>query len=184
VECGRRYGKKSWNEDYSNLAGDGRLLVRHGFLCPPDRRRALDAPDETHRRVHARTWRWSRATLPITPNVGLGNDFSYPAQFRLDPHQTSRSAGRRAPKHPPSFTWPNPCAALIRWYRRSGDERFLELCRKFHQFRVPAALLGRCGRAGTGLWRFPGPFLGHFHGTLAALRGLLDYALVADDYRL
>ena len=76
-----------------------------------------------------------------------------------------------------------PIRGFIRWYQYSGDERMLDVSRKLANF----VMLPRFWGASVELEPSYGParahWWGHFHGTLKALRGILEYALVADDYR-
>jgi hypothetical protein len=117
------------------------------------------------------------------PNVGCGNDFSYPRQsgwVHTDEPATSQEGAEGAT----IFYLGQPIRGLIRWYQRSGDERFLELCRKFTHFITLPKYWGAVVEQEPAFGATRAHFWGHFHGTLAGLRGILEYALVADDYRL
>ncbi len=176
------YGKKSWNEDYSNLAGDGRLLCGMDFY-------ARLTGDEFWPRQMKRTAERMlnlavvKGDYAYYPNVGLGNDFSYPRSSGWT-HTDEPVSGQEGAEGATVFYLAQPIRGLVRWYRRSGDERVLELCRKFTNFVSLPRFWGGVVEQEPVFGASRAHFWGHFHGTLAALRGLLDYALVADDYRL
>jgi hypothetical protein len=176
------YGKKSWNEDYSNLAGDGRLLCGMDFYA------RLTGDDLWTRQMKRTAGRMLdlavvKGDFAYYPNVGLGNDFSFPRSSGWT-HTDEPVSGQEGAEGTTVFYLAQPVRGLIRWYRRSGDERFLELCRKFTNFVSLPRFWGGVVEQEPVFGASRAHFWGHFHGTLAALRGLLDYALVADDYRL
>lgn len=176
------YGKKSWNEDYSCLAGDGRLLCGLDFY-------AQLTGDEFWPRQMKRTAERmlelaiSRGDYAYYPNVGCGNDFSYPRQsgwIHTDEPATSQEGSEGAT----TFYLGQPIRGLVRWYQRSGDERFLELSRKFANFISLPRFWGGVVEQEPAYGAVRAHFWGHFHGTLAALRSILEYALAANDFRL
>jgi hypothetical protein len=176
------YGKKSWNEDYANLAGNGRLLCGMDFYA------SLTQDDQWTRLMKRTAERMLDLTvvkenLAYYPNVGLGNDFSYP---RLSgwTHTDEPASAQEGSEGATTFYLAQPIRGLIRWYKRSGDERFLDICRKFSNFVVQPKYWGGVVEQEPFFGASRAHFWGHFHGTMAALRGILEYALAADDYRL
>jgi hypothetical protein len=179
---GLGYGKKSWDEDYSCLAGDGRLLCGMDFY-------AQLTGDEYWSRQMKRTAERMlelaivKGDLAYYPNVGCGNDFSYPRQsgwIHTDEPATSQEGTEGAT----TFYLGLPIRGLIRWFLRSGDERFLDLSRKFANFISLPKYWGAVVEQEPAFGASRAHYWGHFHGTLAALRSILEYALPANDYHL
>src|SRR5205085_465909 len=77
-----------------------------------------------------------------------------------------------------------PVRGYVRWYYESGDERFLDVSRRLANFCTRRKFWGGVTDIEPVAGAERGHFWGHFHGHTAALRGLLDYAIAADDYRL
>ena len=179
---GLGYGRKSWDEDYSCLAGDGRLLCAMDFY-------AQLTGDEHWTRQMKRTAERMLALaivkgdLAYYPNVGLGNDFSYP---RLSgwTHTDEPATGQEGTEGATTFYLGLPIRGLVRWYQRSGDERFLNLSGRLARFIAQPKYWGAVVEQEPAYGATRAHFWGHFHGTLAALRSLLEYALVSNDYRL
>lgn len=176
------YGKKSWNEDYSNLAGDGRLLCGMDFYA---RLTGEELWPRLMKRTAERMLELAVIKDPYAyyPNVGLGNDFSYPRKSGWV-HTDEPVSGQEGAEGTTVFYLAQPVRGLIRWYKRSGDERFLNLCRKLTNFVTLPKFWGGVVEQEPFFGASRAHFWGHFHGTLAALRGVLEYALVADDYQL
>lgn len=136
------YGKKSWDEDYSCLAGDGRLLCGMDFY-------AQLTGDENWPRQMKRTAERMldlaviRGDDAYYPNVGCGNDFSYPRRSGWV-HTDEPASSQEGVEGATTFYLGQPVRGLIRWYLRSGDERFLELCRKFTNFITLPKFWGGC----------------------------------------
>ena len=123
------YGKRDWNEDYANMAGNGRFIAGLIFMYQY-------TGDEVWKERAKRT---AERMLELTvsegdmawyPNPGLGNDFSYP-----------RKSGWTTKKPPERvnecfegasmFYLFQPLRGFARYYALTGDERFLEISRKF-----------------------------------------------------
>jgi hypothetical protein len=175
------YGVAGWNEDYANLAGNGRLLV--GWLYN------LKATGDDSWRDHARRTAERMLELTITkgdysyyPNVGLGNDFSYPRVSGWTHTDEPRREHEGAEGMTKFYTLQS-VRGFVRWYELTGDQRFLDVSRRLVNFCLRRKFWGGLNDIEplTGAER--GHFYGQFHGQLAALRGLLDYAIAADDYR-
>lgn len=179
---GLGYGRKSWDEDYSCLAGDGRLICGMDFYAQ------LTGDDFWPRQMQRTAERMLelaivKGDLAYYPNVGLGNDFSYP---RLSgwTHTDEPATGQEGTEGATTFYLGLPIRGLICWYQRSSDERYLALSRKLANFITQPRYWGAVVEHEPAFGATRAHFWGHFHGTLAALRSILEYALVANDYRL
>ena len=179
---GLGYGRRTWDEDYSCLAGDGRLLCGYDFY-------AQSTGDDLWTRQMKRTAERMlelaiiRDDYAYYPNVGCGNDFSYPrvsGWVHTDEPPTAQEGAEGAT----TFYLGQPIRGLMRWFLRSGDERFLDLCRKFCNFIILPRFWGGVVEQEPFFGASRAHFWGHFHGTLAALRSILEYAMVANDYHL
>lgn len=174
------YGKKSWNEDYANLAGNGRLVVGFAYYAQ------LTGDETWKRRMQRAAERIVELTITkddyaYYPNVGCGNDFSYPRHsgwIHTEEPQGPQEGGEGAT----TFYQALPIRGLVRWYQYSGDERMLDISRRLARFVMKPKFYGGAVELDPAYGAQRGHFWGHFHGNLAALRGLLEYALVADDY--
>ncbi len=116
------------------------------------------------------------------PNVGCGNDFSWPRTsgwVHTDEPKGPQEGGEGAT----TFYLALPIRGLVRWYRRSGDERMLDLARKLARFTMRPCFWGGSVELDPSYGPTRGHWWGHFHGNLAALRGILEYALTAGDER-
>ena len=74
------YGVEGWNEDYANMAGNGRLItgLTYYYQMTGD-----DVWKQRARRVAERMLELAivKDERAYYPNVGLGNDFSYPRKL-------------------------------------------------------------------------------------------------------
>jgi hypothetical protein len=124
-----------------------------------------------------------RGEVAYYPNPGVGNDFSYPRKSgwtKTDPPAGPRDGLEGATLF---YLW-QPLRGFTRYYALSGDDRFLDLSRKFVNLGMQAKFWGADHDVHPAMGAQRGHFQGHFHGNLAAVRGLLDYALAANDSRL
>jgi hypothetical protein len=176
------YGVKDWDEDYANMAGNGRLLAGltywHQWTAEPKWKERAKKTAERMLQLAV-----VRDNIAYYPNPGLGNDFSYPRTSgwtKTAPPEKANEGFEGATL----FYLFQPLRGFVRYYTLSGDERFLELSRKFVNLGVQAKFWGADRDMHPALGAQRGHFKGHFHGNLAAVRGLLDYALVAGDSRL
>jgi hypothetical protein len=176
------YGRKDWNEDYANMAGNGRYLVGLTYMYQA-------TGDEIWKRRSKKTAE-RMLELAITegdkawyPNPGLGNDFSYPRVSGwtvktppLDPKEGAEGAT--------TFYLYQPLRGFTRYYLLTGDERFLDLSQKFLNVgQNPKFWQGIDGLSPEASYE-RGHFRGHLHGNLAAVRGVLDYAVVVNNEQL
>jgi hypothetical protein len=175
------YGRADWNEDYANLAGNGRylagLLFWHQWTGDPV---WLGRARKTAERM---------LELAIVdgdqawyPNPGLGNDFSYPRQSgwttKAPPEKATEGFEGGA-----MFYLFQPLRGWSRYYTATGDERFLELSRRFVNTGLQEKFWAGAGDMAPAASAERGRFKIHFHASMAAVRGVLDYALVAGDHR-
>jgi hypothetical protein len=176
------YGIQGWNEDYANMAGNGRLLrgllhYYHGTSDDLWRRRAQRTAERMLELAIVKD------DYAYYPNVGLGNDYSYP---RISGwiHTREPQAEFEGSEGTMLFYLLQPVRGLTRWYVESGDERFLQLSRRFVRLAAQRRFWGGLNDVEPSAGAERGHFFGHYHGHLAALIGLLDYARVANDWRL
>lgn len=178
---GAGYGRRSWNEDYANLAGNGRLA------CGMDWMHQLTGDGawlDRMRRTCERMLELAvvRGDEAYYPNVGCGNDFSWPrisGWVHTDEPKGPQEGGEGAT----AFYLAQPIRGLVRWYRRSGDGRMLDLAAKLARFVMRPCFWGGAVELDPSYGPTRGHWWGHFHGNLAALRGILEYALAAGDAR-
>jgi hypothetical protein len=176
------YGRKTWNEDYSNLAGDGELV------CAMDWHYQLSGDEIWKRRMQRTAERMLELAVvqddyAYYPNVGCGNDFSYP-RISGWVHTHEPQGPQEGGEGSTTFYQSLPIRGLIRWYKYSGDERMLDVSRKLANFITFPRFWGASVELEPSYGPTRAHWWGHFHGTLKALRGILEYAMVADDYRI
>jgi len=176
------YGRRDWDEDYANMAGNGRYLagLTYMYQATGDEEWKKRAQKTAERMLEVAVIEGDRAWYP---NPGLGNDFSYPRvsgwttrQSPINPKEGAEGAT--------TFYLYQPLRGFTRYYVLTGDERFLDLSKKFLKLgqgvQFWQGLDGMSPQASSER----GHFQGHLHGNLAAIRGVLDYALVANDEQL
>jgi hypothetical protein len=174
------YGKPDWNEDYANMAGNGRLLSGLIFC-----HQASGDPLwlERARRTAERMLELAvvEGNLAWYPNPGCGNDFSYPRRSgwttRLPPQSANEGFEGGA-----MFYQLQPLRGFIRYYNATGDERFLDLARRFARLGMQEKFWAGAGDMAPLASAERGHFRLHFHASMAGVRGILDYALAANDY--
>jgi len=183
------YGKKEWDEDYANMAGNGRYLTGLTHYCQ------MTGDEEWKKRAKKTAERMLELAiveddLAWYPNPGLGNDFSYPRKsgWTTKEPPTGSSEGFEGAT---AFYLCQPLRGFTRYYQMTGDERFLELSKKFAKMAFkPDFWIRHNWAGGFSSMQYPdaafrnGFFLGHFHGVLGAIRPLLDYAILANDNQI
>ena len=176
------YGVQGWNEDYANMAGNGRLLT--GLLYYYQA-----TADEVWQERAERTAERMLALAVVKgeyayyPNVGLGNDFSYPRESGWV-HTNAPQAEFEGSEGAMLFYLLQPVRGFARWYALTGDERFLNLSRRFVNFGLQRNFWGGLNDVEPLAGAERGHFWGHYHGHAAALRGMLDYAVAANDWQV
>ena len=179
---GVAYGKKDWDEDYACMAGNGRLLAGliHWHQVTGDdvwKRRAARTAERMHELAIVRD------DIAYYPNPGLGNDFSYPRKSGWT--ITDPPAGpEEGCEHATLYYLYQPLRGFVRYYQLTGDDRYMELSRKFVNLGMDRKFGGADHDMHKELGAERGHFRRHFHAGLAGVRGLLDYAVVAGDFRL
>ena len=174
------YGVRDWNEDYANMAGNGRGLA--GLLF------CYQISGDPVWLQRARRTAERMLELAIVeddmawyPNTGCGNDFSYPRlsgwTTRLPPQRPNEGFEGGA-----MFYHLQPLRGFTRYYTTTGDERFLELSRKFARLGLQEKFWEGAGDMNPVAGAERGHFKLHFHASMAGIRGMLDYALAANDY--
>ena len=168
-------------EDSANLAGNGRMLramiawwERSGDSAWEQRIRGLARGLNTIA-IH-------RDNYAYYPDGGFGEAFSYPrsgwrsTEEPLDEHGGGEGAVTCYQGH--------QIQGLSRWASMSGDEEALELAGKLTRFVMKRQFWGAEPEALGVAGKEQGHFDSHFHARTIALRGILEYAMTADDQRV
>jgi hypothetical protein len=176
------YGISGWNEDYANLAGNGRLLtgLLYYYQATGDDVWKQEAQRTAERMLELAVFKDEYAYYP---NVGLGNDFSYP-RISGWTHTDEPKVDFEGAEGMTTFYLSQPIRGFVRWYQQSGDERFLDISRRLTNFCMRRRFWGAPNDLEPLAGAERGHFWGQFHGKVATLRAFLDYALAADDYRV
>jgi hypothetical protein len=176
------YGKADWNEDYANMAGNGRLIsgLLFWYQSTGDDIWLKRARRTAERMLELAVVEGDQAWYP---NPGVGNDFSYPRKSGWTTRKPPQSANEGF-EGGAMFYHFQPLRGFARYFRTTGDERFLELGRKFANLGMQSKFWNGAGDMEPRASAERGHFHLHFHASMAAVRGALDYALVADDYRV
>jgi len=173
------YGRAEWNEDYANMAGNGRMLVglTYWYQATGDEKWKGLAKKSAERMLELAV---VKGDIGFYPNPGLGNDFSYPRKTgwtHANPPERSNEGFEGATL----FYLCQPLKGFAHYSTLTGDERFLQLSRKFVNLALQSKFWGAAHDMNQQAAAERGHFQGHFHGRLSAARGLLDFALVAND---
>ena len=175
------YGKDAPDEDFSNLAGDGRLV------CGMDFYGQLTGDAAWKQRMRRTCERMMELAIvkddyAYYPNPNTGNDCSWPRERGW---VTTKEPGgpREGQEGAMAFYQALPIRGWTRCYKYTGDERLLEMSRRFARFVMKPKFWGGRQEGESAFGKRRAHWYGHFHGTLAAFRGVLEYAMVAEDYR-
>ena len=176
------YGIKGWDEDYANMAGNGRLITALIYYYK------ATGDEEWKKRARRTVERMAELAVikddyGYYPNLGLGNDYSYPRESGWT-HNREPASAQEGAEGAMLFYLLQPVRGWSRWYSLTGDEKYLDLSRKFVNFGMQHRWWGGLNDVEPFVGAERGHFWGHYHGMAAALRGLLDYAIAADDYRV
>ncbi|MFH1568094.1 MAG: hypothetical protein ABIL09_08860 [Gemmatimonadota bacterium] len=175
------YGRPDWNEDYANMAGNGRYLA--GLLYW---HQYTGDPVWLHRARHTAERMLELAIVDGDrawyPNPGLGNDFSYPRQSGWTTAKPPEKATEGFEGGAMFYLF-QPLRGWARYFAATGDERFLALSRRFVRTGLQEQFWRGAGDMHPVASAERGRFSIHFHASMAAIRGVLDYALVAGDHR-
>jgi Beta-L-arabinofuranosidase, GH127 len=176
------YGKRSWREDYANLAGNGRLIIgfSHYYQLTGDELWLNRARRTAGRMMDLAI---TKADYAYYPNVGLGNDFSYPKQSGWV-HTREPSDEKEGSEGAVLFYQSQPIRGLVRYHNWTGDERALDVAERLTRFVLRPRFWGGYNDLDPEIGAARGHFWGHFHGHTATLRALLDYAVAANDWHV
>jgi len=175
------YGKDAPDEDFTCPAGDGRMVCAFDFL------RQLTGDDSWQARMRRACDRMLELAVlkddyAFYPNQNTGNDCSWSRERGWT--NTDEPGGPfEGQEGAMAFYQALPIRGWMRHYRNSGDERLLEMGRRFARFIMKPKFWGAKFDQTSPFHQHRAHWHGHFHGTLAAFRGLLEYALAAEDYR-
>lgn len=176
------YGVQNWDEDYANMAGNGRAIT--GLLY------WLQWTGDDVWRQRAKRTAERMMELAVTdgdmafyPNPGLGNDFSYPRKSGWTTRKPPENANEGF-EGASMFYLFQPLRGFTRYYVTTGDERFKDLSRKFVNCGLQTKFWGGAADMTPMAGAERGHFRLHFHASTAALRGVLDYGIIADDQRV
>ena len=172
------YGIGGKKEDYANMGSNGRLLS--GFIL-----QYMATGDESWKK-YARRLAERMLELAVVkgdyayyPNPGIGNDFSYPASGW--PHTNEPQSAKEGVEESTIFYQLIPLRGWTRWYALTGDERFLDLSRKFARFGMQPKWWGHPNDIEPQAGRERGHFAHHSHSHCSVLYSLLGYAVAAGD---
>jgi len=174
------YGRKGWNADYANVAGNGRLIngMWYYYQLTGDEmwKKAMKRAAEKIYDISV-----IKNDYAFFPDSKCGNDFSW---IKSGWPNTDEPLGPQEGNEGSTVFYQTlPIRGLMKWYRVSGDERMLDLSARLAAFGMKAKFYGAgneldpaCGAERAHTW-------GHLHGNMAAFRGIMDYAIVAGDVR-
>jgi hypothetical protein len=179
---GLTYGISGWDEDYTNLAGDGRLI------CGMDFYRQLTGDEAWAKRMERTAARMMdlaivKGEMAYYPNVGCGNDFSYPKDSGWV-HTKEPEGPAEGAEASTTFYLALPIRGLMKWYNLSGDGRALDISGKLARFVMQNKYYGGIGEQEPEFAAARAHYWGHLHGNLAAFRGLMEYGIGAEDFRV
>lgn len=167
-----------WNEDFANVYGNARMMLAMMALYQRDHDRAWLERTKKMAQGLARIAIY-KDDYAYYPDSMVGEAFSYP------------KSGWKVTTEPPKEEWGaegstlmyhgGEIRALSRLYAMTGDRDALELARKLVNFVMKLSFWGVEAEPGNLVGYEHAHFTGHFHGHLSVLRGLLEYAIVAND---
>jgi hypothetical protein len=176
------YGKDAPDEDFTCLAGDGRLVCAFDFYGQ------LTGDDAWQARMQRACERMLELAVrkddyAFYPNQNTGNDCSWSRERGWT--NTNEPGGPFEGQEGAMAVYQAlPIRGWMRQYRYSGDERLLAMAGRFTRFIMKPKFWGAKFDQNSPFHQSRAHWHGHHHGTLAAFRGLLEYALAADDYRV
>ena len=179
---GVSYGKDAPDEDFTCLMGDGRLV------CGMDFYGQLTGDDAWKARMKRACDRMLELAVlkddyAYYPNQNTGNDCSW-SRERGWTHTDEPGGPFEGQEGAMAFYQALPIRGWVRCFKYTGDERLLEIARRFARFVMKPKFWGAKFDQDSSFHKHRAHWHGHFHGTLAAFRGLLEYAMVAEDYRV
>lgn len=175
------YGVQNWDEDYANMAGNGRAITGmiYWLQWTGDEVWLQRAKRTAERMLELAV---TDGDMAFYPNPGLGNDFSYPRKSGWTTRKPPENANEGF-EGASMFYLFQPLRGFTRYYAATGDERFKNLSRKFVNCGLQTKFWGGAADMSSMAGAERGHFKLHFHASTAALRGILDYGIIADDQR-
>ena len=183
------------DEDVSNVVGDGRMLRALVTRRELERDSRWDAP--IRQMVQALTRiAVQRGDYSYYPDGGFGESFNYP---RSGWQNTDEAKGEVEGTEGSVVCYHgHQIQGLARWYSLSGDTEALELAARLTRYCMLPKFWGGLPdpdrKEGPHAARLPDPvcvagqeeghWYSHFHARAIALRGMLEYSRVADDWRV
>ncbi|MCL2832952.1 MAG: glycoside hydrolase family 127 protein [Treponema sp.] len=174
------YGRKDWNEDYANVAGNGRLIngMWYYYQLTGDEvwKRAMQRTAEKINEIAVR-----KNDYAYFPDSKCGNDFSWVKNGW--PHTNEPGGPQEGNEGSTVFYQTLPIRGLMKWYQVSGDERMLDLSVRLARFGMKKKFYGAGNELDPDVGAERAHTWGHIHGNMAAFRGILDYAIIAGDIK-
>ena len=172
------YGAKGRNFDYANVAGNGRLINGMWYYYQL-------TGDEAWKKAMKRTAEKIYEIAVIKnnyayyPDSKCGNDFSWIKEGW--PHTDEPMGPNEGNEAATVFYQALPIRGLMKWYQVSGDERMLDLSKRLAAFGMQKKFYGAGNELDPVFGAERAHTWGHFHGNMAAFRGILDYAVISGD---
>ena len=174
------YGVKSWDEDYANIAGNGRLANGMWYMYQL-------TGNETWKKALKRCAEklYDVAVLKddyaYYPDNKCGNDFSWLKGGWTNTNEPLSS--NDGVEGATTFYQSLPIRGLMKWYYESGDERMIDLSKRLINFFTKPRFYGGAVDIEPSYGAQRAHFWGHIHGNMAAFRGILDYAVPTGDMK-
>jgi len=176
------YGDADWKEDYANIAGNGR------WVCAADFYRQATGDGEWEKRLERAAVRICELTVEkddyaYYPNLGCGNDFSYPKHSGWT-HTDEPATGTEGCEGATTFYQSLPIRGMVKLYNLNGDKKILDICKKITAFVMRPRFWGGHKEYNETFGAKRGHWWNHPHATLGGQRGLLEYAIAAEDFEV
>ncbi|MCL1909770.1 MAG: glycoside hydrolase family 127 protein [Kiritimatiellaeota bacterium] len=174
------YGAKSRNVDHANVAGNGRLVngMWYYYQLTGDEKWKT-AMRRGAEKIHDIAV--VKNDYAYFPDPKCGNDFSWIKSGW--PHTEEPGGPQEGVEGATVFYQTQPIRGLMKWLQVSGDERMLEMSKRLANFGMRKKFYGSGFENDPVAGAERGHTWGHWHGNMAAFRGLLDYAAVSGDAR-
>ena len=170
-----------WSENQANVAGNGRLANAFWYWWQL-------TGDDTWKRA------MQRCAERLCGIAVRANDVAfYPETWFVKnaspdnvawPHTNEPAGSQEGNQGWTLFNQCQPIRGLMKWHQESGDERMLELSQRLAVLATQAKFYGANNEDDPVIGAEKAHTWGQLHFSLAAFRGLLDYAAVAGDARV
>ena len=172
------YGGEGDDLDYANIAGNGRwanaMWYMYQLTGDDTYKKALRRCAEKLQEVAV-----YKDDYAFYPDSKTGNDFSWIKAGW--PHKNEPMGPREGSEASTTFYQALAARGLMKWYFVSGDERMLALSGRLVRFVMKPKFYGGLAAVDPDYSAERAHFWGHTHGNLAAFRGIMDYAITAND---